>query len=260
MDGPKTSISFQRRWSCRRSRPASRATTAGADVELVRSRGKRRQSPASPDRFNEASRGGAGVESLGLGRHEVRNESIPFSRPLMQENEADSYRGFSSGRDSTAVWEFVGSSHPEAQSDGPDLEPECGEEVILGSTAVVDSCSTDPTCGGPPPSGDDDTNNQPLEPPSIQPWRGSARVPTHAASMPDGVGRATSRFPGGLCRRHHNRARGSEGASTLIHCRRFWQSAGLHQPQGKAPPTRTSWTETARTVKMGSRNYQVERR
>jgi hypothetical protein len=157
-------------------------------------------------------------------------------------------------------WEFVGSSHPEAQSDGADLEPEFGEEVISGSTAVVDSCSTDPTGGGPPPSGDDDTNNQPLEPPSIQPWRGSARVPTHAASMPDGVGRATSRSPGGLCRRHHNRARGSEGASTLIHCRRFWQSAGLHQPQGKAPPTRTSWTETARTVKMGSRNYQVERR
>jgi hypothetical protein len=108
-------------------------------------------------------------------------------------------------------WEFVGSSHPEAQSDGADLEPECGEEVILGSTAVVDSCSTDPTGGGPPPSGDDDTNNQPLEPPSIQPWRGSARVPTQAASMPDGIVRATSRSPGGLCRRHRNRAPGKGG-------------------------------------------------
>ena len=63
---------------------------------------------------------------------------------------------------------------------------------------------------------------------AFRPWRCSARVATQAASRPESIMRATPRPPGGLCRRHHNRARGARGSqlsTPLIHRDGFWQSA-----------------------------------
>src|SRR5271167_1565251 len=55
----------------------------------------------------------------------------------------------------------------EAQSDGLDLEPECGEEVIIGAIAVGDPRGTEPTGDGPSPLGQDETDDQPMEPPGV---------------------------------------------------------------------------------------------
>src|SRR4051794_19238879 len=55
----------------------------------------------------------------------------------------------------------------EAQSDGLDLEPECGEEVIIGTIAVGDPRGSEPTGDGASPLAEDDTDDQPLKPPGV---------------------------------------------------------------------------------------------
>lgn len=55
----------------------------------------------------------------------------------------------------------------EGQSDGLDLEPECGEEVIIGSRAARDPRGAEPTGDGASALGEDDADDQTLEPPGV---------------------------------------------------------------------------------------------
>src|SRR5262249_27246081 len=55
----------------------------------------------------------------------------------------------------------------EGQSDGLDLEPECGEEVIIGAIAARDPRGAEPTGDGATPLGEDDADDQSLEPPGV---------------------------------------------------------------------------------------------
>ncbi len=55
----------------------------------------------------------------------------------------------------------------EGQSDGLDLEPECGEEVIIGAKAASDSRGAEPTGDGASALGEDDADDQAREPPGV---------------------------------------------------------------------------------------------
>ena len=61
----------------------------------------------------------------------------------------------------------LGRQIQEAQSQGLDLEPESGEEVIIGAIAASDPRGAEPTGDGPSALGEDDANDQSLETPGV---------------------------------------------------------------------------------------------
>ena len=69
------------------------------------------------------------------------------------------------------------------QSEILDLEPEGGEEVIIGTIAPGDSRGAEPTGDGPPPLGEDDTDDQPLEPPGVSAMKMSGESPDPAGKL-----------------------------------------------------------------------------